>query len=73
MSLGWTADGIAKALDCGGVLLERYRRPGFTGGRAVRRSDPQGGPGAGIPVEHEWPADEPDPTSSEWRRRRGTS
>ncbi|MEK6250430.1 MAG: hypothetical protein AABM43_00580 [Actinomycetota bacterium] len=42
MSLGWTADGIAKALDCGGVPLEVYRRPGFTRGRAVRRSAMRG-------------------------------
>lgn len=37
MDLGWRADGIARALAAGGVELELYRRPGFTGGLAVRR------------------------------------
>lgn len=36
--LGWRADGIERALANGGVELELYRRPGFTGGMAVRRS-----------------------------------
>lgn len=36
--LGWRADGIARARAAGGVELEVYRRPGFTGGEAVRRS-----------------------------------
>lgn len=35
--LGWRADGIERARAAGGVELEVYRRPGFTGGRAVRR------------------------------------
>lgn len=34
--MGWRADGIARARAVGGVELERYRRPGFTGGMAVR-------------------------------------
>jgi hypothetical protein len=34
--LGWRADGIERARAAGGVELEVYRRPGFTGGRAVR-------------------------------------
>lgn len=37
--LGWKADGIERAVACGGVALEVYRRPGFTGGRAVRHTD----------------------------------
>jgi hypothetical protein len=35
--LGWRADGIARARAAGGVELERYRVPGFTGGMGVRR------------------------------------
>jgi hypothetical protein len=35
--LGWRADGIERARAAGGVELEVYRRPGFTGGRAVPR------------------------------------
>jgi hypothetical protein len=34
--VGWRADGIARARAAGGVDLELYRRPGFTGGQAVR-------------------------------------
>lgn len=47
--LGWMADGIERAEACGGVVLETYRRPGFTGQRAVRRSDGSGA-GGGIPL-----------------------
>lgn len=36
MDLGWTADGIERAEAAGGITLEVYQRPGFTGGRAVR-------------------------------------
>lgn len=43
--LGWRADGIERALLAGGVELEVYRRPGFTGGRAVRRSNAHGAGG----------------------------
>lgn len=35
--LGWRADGIARAKAAGGVELELYRRPGFTGTVGVRR------------------------------------
>lgn len=35
--LGWRADGIARAKAAGGVELEVYRRPGFTGTVGVRR------------------------------------
>jgi hypothetical protein len=35
-SLRWIADGIEDAKRAGGVELERYWRPGFTGGPAVR-------------------------------------
>lgn len=53
--LGWRADGIERAKACGGVELELYRRPGFTGGLAVRRSLIQEG-GSGIDIAHD-----PDP------------
>lgn len=36
-SLRWVADGIEAAQRAGGVELERYWRPGFTGGPDVRR------------------------------------
>lgn len=35
MPLGWSADGIERAEKAGGVTLEVYRRPGFTGGGPV--------------------------------------
>jgi hypothetical protein len=38
IDLGCTADGIERAIAAGGVVLERYHRPGFTGGPAVRVS-----------------------------------
>lgn len=59
--LGWRADGIARAEACGGVPLEVYHRPGFTGGRAVRRADFAGGGGSGIVLD---PA-APDPDEDE--------
>lgn len=34
----WRAEGIADAEKVGGVTLEVYRAPGFTGGLAIRRS-----------------------------------
>lgn len=37
--LGWKADGIERAIACGGVPLEVYRRPGFGAGKGVRRAD----------------------------------
>jgi hypothetical protein len=40
--LGWRADGIARARAAGGIELEVYRRPGFTGGIGVRRSKVDG-------------------------------
>jgi hypothetical protein len=36
MDFGWRAEGIARARAIGGVDLEVYRRPGFTGDLAVR-------------------------------------
>jgi hypothetical protein len=49
--LGWRADGIERAMAVGGVVLETYHRPGFTGGKAVRRAE-QGGAGtAGIELD----------------------
>ena len=41
--LGWRADGIARARAAGGIDLELYRRPGFTGGLGVRRVAEGGG------------------------------
>lgn len=65
MDLGWRADGIDRALAAGGVPLEVYRRPGFTGGKAVRRSDTYGG-GSGFPIESD-----PEPYHLDDRGRRG--
>lgn len=48
--LAWRADGIERARAAGGVDLELYRRPGFTGGIAVRRSS-DGAGGAGVPID----------------------
>ena len=62
--LGWVADGIDRAIACGGVPLETYRRPGFTGGKAVRRADLAGG-GYGVPFDPE-----PDDYDDEDRGRR---
>lgn len=36
-ALRWTAEGIEAAQAAGGVTLEPYHRPGFTGGPAIRR------------------------------------
>lgn len=60
-NLGWMADGLERALACGGVPLELYRRPGFTGTTAVRRSDFSGGYGAGFEIASDpapWDEDE---------------
>lgn len=32
LALAWTAEGIEAAERCGGITLETYRKPGFTGG-----------------------------------------
>lgn len=58
--LGWAADGIERAIAVGGVPLDLYRRPGFTGGVAVRRSDFSEG-GCGEPVYDEPWDDEGEP------------
>lgn len=63
--LGWRADGIRRALEAGGVELEVYRRPGFTGGKAVRRST-EGGTGAGLFIEE---PGEDDPDLEDFCRR----
>lgn len=58
--LGWAADGIARALACGAVELEKYRKPGFVGGVGVRRSQ-QGGPGGGFDASWDYdPYDDDD-------------
>jgi hypothetical protein len=68
MDLGWRANGIARARAAGGVDLERYCRPGFTGGPAVRRIvDPESA-GAGIEVDETNTA-EADPTLADYARR----
>lgn len=48
--MGWRADGISRALAAGGVPLETYRKPGFTGTKGVRRSDTYGG-GFGFDID----------------------
>jgi hypothetical protein len=40
--LSWLAEGVALAEAAGGVTLELYRAPGFTGGLAVRRVTGEG-------------------------------
>jgi hypothetical protein len=48
--IGWRAEGIERARAAGGVDLDVYHRPGFTGGIAVRRAgEPVYVPG--IPVD----------------------
>jgi len=58
--LGWRADGIERARSAGGIELEVYRRPGFAGGKAVRRAS-EGGSAFGFvtdgPAEDPWPED----------------
>jgi hypothetical protein len=54
--ISWRADGIAKAEAAGGVILEPYRRPGFTGGPAIRTLGPNLAGGSGFEV---W--SDPDP------------
>jgi hypothetical protein len=66
--LGWRADGIARAEAAGGITLETYRRPGYTGGTAVRRSF-EGAGGSGFPIDTDpWP-DEYDDDEDRARRR----
>lgn len=64
--LGWRADGIARAKAAGGIELELYRRPGFTGGKSVRRVD--AGSGAGGGFSH---TDDPWDDDDETDRRSG--
>lgn len=67
--LGWRADGIERAKACGGVELEAYRRPGFTGGLAVRRSQMEAG-GSGVAIDT--PSDyDPDPDEDRGPSRQG--
>ena len=55
--IGWRADGIARAGAAGGVLIERYTRPGFTGGPSVRALPVSLAGGSGFEV---WSDPEPD-------------
>lgn len=50
--LGWRADGIERATAAGGVWLEVYQRPGFTGGKGIRRAE-RGGGGAGFAIDRD--------------------
>lgn len=66
--LGWRADGIERARAAGGIELELYRRPGFAGGFAVRRSS-EGGTASGLTFDTN-----ADPTPDEYdrmQRRKG--
>ena len=59
--IGWRAEGIERALAAGGVELEKYMRPGFTGGIGVRRSS-NGGSCVGWSADPDpWPDYESDP------------
>ena len=51
--LGWTADGMQRARDAGGIELELYRRPGFTGEMAVRQVRLDVASGSGISLDPE--------------------
>ena len=55
--VGWRADGIARAEALGGLVIERYCRPGFTGGPSVRVLAPSLAGGSGFEV---WADPEPD-------------
>lgn len=65
--LGWQADGIERARAASGIELELYRRPGFTGGKAVRRSL-DGGPGGGFEVSETDGYADADPEPEDFRR-----
>jgi hypothetical protein len=62
--LGWRADGIERARAAGGVELEVYRRPGFTGGRAVRRDAVDMTVSGSTSLDPEPPTNEDDEMSS---------
>lgn len=65
-SLAWIADGIDRAERAGGLTLERYHRPGFTGGRAVRQAT-TGGHASGFEIEAD-----PEPDGVGYHHRAGT-
>lgn len=48
MTLKNISEAIEDALGAGGVELEIYRRPGFTGGLGVRKTETFGTSGSGI-------------------------
>lgn len=62
--LGWRAEGIARAEAAGGLIIERYVRPGFTGGPAARVLGPSLAGGSGFEV---W--SDPEPEDDEDRAR----
>ena len=66
--IGWRADGIAKAEAAGGVLLEKYRRPGFTNHTGVRALGPSLAGGSGFEV---WSDPEPEEYGEDRARRVG--
>lgn len=67
--LAWRADGMRRARAAGGIDLDLYRRPGFTGGLAVRRAGELGGQGFET-WESDDEANEVDPTPMMFARGR---
>lgn len=63
--LGWRADGIARAIASGGVVLEKYRKPGFSGNDGVRLVPDPGGSAQGFELYYD-----PDPGDYEMQRPR---
>lgn len=63
------ADGMRRARAAGGIDLDLYRRPGFTGGMAVRRAGELGGQGFET-WEPDEDAGEVDPTPMMFARGR---
>lgn len=67
--LGWRADGIERAIAVGGVPLDLYRKPGFTGGVSVRRVD-LAGDGYGAELDPEPWEDDGEPSDRRRHARR---
>jgi hypothetical protein len=68
--LGWIADGIERAEAAGGVTLEVYNRPGFTGGqRAVRPYTSGGGSGFEISDPEMWEYEDEARAKARLRKR----
>ena len=59
--LGWRADGIARALAAGGVVIELHRVPGFARGLEARSlSSEASGGGSGVQLDPDPYYDEDD-------------